>query len=299
MNRLLRGICRRLLARRRVLEMLRGRWTPSTELGRTLTFEGPFDVELFGQRIRLRNGGFPMEQDLFWRGEAGLRHPRTLELWMELAAGSRCIVDVGASTGIYTLAARAVNRSAEIVAVEPIPRIFDRLLANVELNGARVHCFDGAASNREGPVTLDDPPVEEGGATPAMVPDGGEGKVLSLRRVLVPGLRLDRVVESLRLPAPDLVKIHVDGHEPQVLEGMGYLLESRPTVLLEVAGVDAAQRITSVVRGLGYLAYSIHPQEGLLPLGSLESAPVRNILLCQEADALEMDVQLPQRALVS
>ena len=207
-------------------------------------------------------------------------------------------MDVGANTGIYALAARAVNPSAEIVAVEPIPRVFERLLGNVELTGARVHCFDGAASNREGPITLNDPPAHHPYDASVAGPPAEAGKVLPLRRVMVPGLRLDRVVESLRLPTPDLVKIHVEGHEPEVLEGMGYLLESRPTVLLEVEGVQAAQRITSVVRGLGYMSFAVDPARGPRPLGSLESAPVRNILLCREEAALAMDVHLPQRALV-
>lgn len=170
-----------------------------------------------------------VEELIFWE-----EYDRHIMLWWpdEMAPG-RVFLDVGANVGLYSLAAAA--RGATVVAFEPNPRTRARLLANIRLNGleSRITVREEALSDAVGSATLFDD-VQQGRS-------GANAGVASLsnknaggRAIEVKTSTLDAVVEELRLPRVDWIKMDIQGAEYAALSGGGRTLEGRPRLLLEI-----------------------------------------------------------------
>lgn len=120
------------------------------------------------------------------------------------------VVDVGANVGTVTLfLAKTVGAAGRIFAFEPQNEIFHYLCGNVALGGHRnVVCLNAAAGAENG--TIGAPAVDYGaeenfGAVSFLGQGPGETEVKT-----IDGLNLDRC---------RLIKIDVEGMEPEVLKG--------------------------------------------------------------------------------
>jgi FkbM family methyltransferase len=164
---------------------------------------------------------------------ARLRQPRGYEARFERAmlAALRpgdCVWDVGANVGHYTAAfALRVGSSGHVVAFEPSPLNFGRLTAH--LAG-----FDNVTPLRLAlGSTTGEVPFEQGadelGAT-SHISDAGCGGATSpapgAAPLLVPMARGSDLVASGRACRPTFIKIDTEGHELEVLHGLGELLDS-------------------------------------------------------------------------
>lgn len=137
------------------------------------------------------------------------------------------VVDVGANVGYLTsLAAVRAGPRGRVVAVEPHPTVFELLSSNAEAwradrRLAPVELQRLALSDRAGDGRLFAGPTFDqnmGLATLASdAADGPDSEQVELRR-------LDEVVPGARI---GVLKIDVEGHEPEVLRGAGSLLEGR------------------------------------------------------------------------
>jgi len=122
-----------------------------------------------------------------------------------------CFVDVGANVGHYSLIA-ARKCEANVIAVEPVPRTFGRLVANVELNGlgkagaGRIATRNVGLSHSRGVLRFTTRFNVANRVTPGATPDSVEVEVLSLDELCAGG-------------PVDLLKIDVEGFEKHVLEG--------------------------------------------------------------------------------
>jgi FkbM family methyltransferase len=119
--------------------------------------------------------------------------------------------DVGAHVGFFTILGRQlVGSEGHVHAFEPIPENRERLLRATELNGfADVAVHADALSDRTGTSIL-----EERGATSMWTMVGYDRAHCC---VPVRCTTIDEIGE--RLPAPDLIKIDVEGHEAEVIRG--------------------------------------------------------------------------------
>ena len=144
-------------------------------------------------------------------------------------------VDVGANIGLYTCQmARRLGDGGAVVAIEPVERTVALLRENIRLNQlTNVEVVQKAASRSSGTLPLFEPPTE-GPASSGHVrvaDPGGWRDVGS-----TPTIRLDELLGSRLV---DSVKIDVEGHELEVLEGMGSLIDRcRPAVLCEAITPD-------------------------------------------------------------
>lgn len=226
-----------------VHKAIRSVWTPPPEMFQHLYFDGIFTVEVEpGASFRIESHGEQVENDLFWRGYGKGWEGNSLVAWRELAKSADTIVDVGANTGVFALAAKAVKPSARVVAIEPAKRVADKLRRNVEINGFNIEVLECAASDRNGHAPLHDFPCEH--EYSASLETTMEGTVA----VEVEVRRLDDMLDQL-----DLVKIDVERHEPAALRGMRALLERwRPTILIEVLDAQAEEGIRKELVGLDY-----------------------------------------------
>jgi FkbM family methyltransferase len=148
-------------------------------------------------------------------------------------------VDVGANMGIYALiAASCVGRSGRVVAIEAIPRLAEIVTDNLGMNGFLPisTVLPVAAANMDGEVTIYEFDRIQGHNT--LVQDvarmGESAYGEAPKPVQVRARRLaDMFAEGL-FPAPDVIKIDVEGFELEVVLGARALIvEHRPSLMLE------------------------------------------------------------------
>jgi FkbM family methyltransferase len=145
-----------------------------------------------------------------------------LEAWMAAARGARTVFDVGANSGIYSLAALAAKPDAEVHAFEPTPEIAERLRQTAALNGLdRLVVHQTAVFSKDGQATLrrcgDDVGGNEG--MNYIVSDLGGADAEH-----VPTIWLDTACSQLGIDRIDLLKLDIQGHEAGALAGAGALL---------------------------------------------------------------------------
>lgn len=276
----LRRLYRALPFKRQAFLALRTLWRPPERIFKHLHFEGTFRVPVAGSSFRLHHFGFQIENEIFWTGLDHAWEPMSMRLWIQLVRSATSVADVGANHGVYALVAKAVNPDAHVAAFEPVARVHARLRQNVELNDFDIECFEVAVSDTDGSGTLYDP------GTPHILsvtlgvdttPAGGHSVPVQVQTVTLAAL-----VREGRLTAPDLLKIDVETHEPQVLRGMGPFLESRPTMLIEILTDGVADAIQEIVAPLGYAVFDIDEATGSTRrLDRVRPAASTNLLLCR------------------
>jgi FkbM family methyltransferase len=145
-----------------------------------------------------------------------------LEAWMVAARGARTVFDVGANSGIYSLAALAAKPDADVHAFEPTPEIAERLRQTVALNGLdRLVVHQTAVFSKDGLATLRRYGSDAGGneGMNFIVSDLGGADAEH-----VPTIRLDTACRQLGVDRIDLLKLDIQGHEAGALAGAGALL---------------------------------------------------------------------------
>ncbi|MEV0092668.1 FkbM family methyltransferase [Streptomyces sp. NPDC050738] len=184
-----------------------------------------------------------MARKVIW---TNLRHweETTVPVFYELARTARRFVDIGAFSGVYTLLACRANSSLEAVAVEPNPVAADMLVRNIDANDlhGRVTISRTALSDAPGRTRLSVP----GDTTAASLrPSPREVTSVDVEVTTADLLLGDEPV--------DLVKIDVEGLEPQVLLGMENTIRTHyPTLIAECLTAAALEELWETAAELGY-----------------------------------------------
>jgi FkbM family methyltransferase len=145
------------------------------------------------------------------------------ELFRRILRPGSIVVDVGASIGWFSLlAASLVGKDGLVVAFEPEPNSFSLLSKSVLRNSfGNVRAHQECLSDTVGTKTLYLSP-NKNKSWNSVVNDLGAG------RVEVPSVTLEAALCTVGIQGVDLLKIDVEGSEPEVLQGAGdFLRESR------------------------------------------------------------------------
>ena len=177
----------------------------------------PVDIEALGLRLRLRPDRNICEKRLLFA-------PKTFDT-QELAILAERIlaervtdgfrfIDVGANVGAYALfVASRAGPAARVLAIEPQPAIFDRLVYNIRLNAfATVKALDCAVADRSGDLTLFLDAQNSGESSVKLVRSSGATPIR------VAGKTLLEIVEDEGFDRIDGMKLDVEGAEDLVLE---------------------------------------------------------------------------------
>jgi FkbM family methyltransferase len=159
------------------------------------------------------------------------------------------VIDVGANVGWYTLLA-CRGGAKRVVAFEPNRRIADLVRRSIAVNG-----YDRIASCRTlacgaTPETrcLGINPLELGGARILPVDDQPAGYTVEV-------VRLDDELPPSTLKGPIIIKIDVEGFEPDVIEGAANIIaEHHPLLFIEHHQADKS---VDLLRKLTALDYTI------------------------------------------
>lgn len=183
-----------------------------------------------------------------------------LKRFLDLLQPADIVFDVGASVGLYTVAAAALVDRGMVYAFEPDPETRMRLEENVLLNQfGNVQSVPWAVSDSEGTVTL----YSDGAAgfAPSLVLQTRKGAPSG--QVSVSTRSLDIALSRSELPIPDILKIDIEGAESICLRGSERLLKGefgkRPrSLLLELhpevlpAFGSSPQQIREFMTRVGY-----------------------------------------------
>lgn len=157
----------------------------------------------------------------YWRRDLSKVDPFLLSMARELVRPNMTVWDIGANVGLFTFAAASLG--AQVVAVEADIWLANLLHRSVLLNRLAVTVLPVAISDRRGISRL--LLSEEGRASNSLVGNSGDSQTV----MTVP---LDSLLEHF--PAPQVLKIDVEGAEYAVLCGARNVLRALPSVLCEV-----------------------------------------------------------------
>lgn len=155
------------------------------------------------------------------------------------------VVDVGAHIGNHTIYfARVLG--LRVIAFEPNPEAYSRLVANVEANevGHLVECHNVALSDQQATLPMRKVHGTDAGSMAIVEPTPDDQD--SEQVVGVEALPLDQF--SAAISDCVYVKIDVEGHEPAVLRGAREVLsEWAPMLSTEIASMDHYRDIRAIL----------------------------------------------------
>lgn len=243
------------------------------------TIRAPWTVR-FGDNLRIRLH----PHDFITSGVLYLRLPDWELLpfarrWMATAEG--VFVDVGANVGLYSL--YVAEAGAKAVGFEPSTVAHGRALDNIARNrlGHAIRMERMALGDLDGMAFL----TTRWGGMNHLVDSGVAEKCDGGDVEEVPVMRLDTLDAVEPLGCVALIKIDVEGHESEVLNGAQTVIErDRPALIVEVNDIAA---LSSYARNTGYTAVHFDPATGALEPTGWPVAPPDNVILVPDAQAAQ------------
>ncbi len=166
-------------------------------------------------------------------------------------AGCGTFIDVGANIGAYTLFATLVPTIQRIVAFEAIPETARELRANLALNGLqpRVEVDERAVSSAPGTVSFG--VVSKFSGANSVVDTSIHDRSTFHKQVTVEAVALDEVFPAAG-QHPLCLKIDVEGHEGQVVDGARSLLQANEAVIQLEGYEETGTENSGKLEKLGY-----------------------------------------------
>jgi FkbM family methyltransferase len=169
-----------------------------------------------------------------------------------------CCVDIGAHVGLHALY-MAKKHSKFVIAIEPQSVLYSILVNNIVTNEASILPMNFLVSNRTGELWMGIPKSYDTFANP-----GGLGVVeehFEHPELLKRNVSCNRL-DDIHLNTVGFLKIDVEGHEMEVLEGARQILaRDQPTIIIELFGgcdrneyaQQIADRIRIIEKEYGYI----------------------------------------------
>lgn len=186
---------------------------------------------------------------------------KTYERLIARGVSLNMVVDGGAFVGEWTKRFKRFFPETRVLMVEPQPRHRETLEGVASELGDSiifVPALLGAEPREAVPFFVHDD--EHGGSGSSVLPENSN---VLYHVIELPMTTLDAIFSELQLPAPDLIKLDVQGYELEVLNGARTLLESTEFVLLEVAvwqyniGAPLLQEVLNRMDHLGFVPYDL------------------------------------------
>lgn len=200
-------------------------------------------------------------------------------------AGARCVLDVGANIGMFTLFVKRGVPEATVYAFEPMQDSFEILERNVRLHGfSGVHTYNvalGSQDHTERTLTYYPHMAANSTAIPAIKGpqrtwmeqhwgrrltdfafEGAESRVAQIRT-------LSSIIREQGIAAIDLIKIDVEGDEIAVLEG----IEEQHWPMIRQVAVEVHSKawLDQVREHLVCRGFEVHTELGIAsPTGDID-----------------------------
>jgi FkbM family methyltransferase len=194
-------------------------------------------------------------KELFWgRGERIQPDERLcLALFVALSRQASCVLDIGANSGLFSLAAARANPRARVLAFEIVPDLFHLLVRNVLRNNVassvdcRLRGVGAPGFSMTVPASFNESSLPTSVSSLDHYDDG----------VRIAFESLDRLCADLEEGERVLIKIDVEGTEDAVLgHGARVLRELQPDVVCEL--LPAANTAAAVTQALSVAPYRFY-----------------------------------------
>jgi FkbM family methyltransferase len=183
----------------------------------------------------------------------------SLDLWIKWCKKGGVFIDVGAHTGIFTLACLYSNNLNKLIAIEPSPINFYRILTNLRLNDPKLlhrsSLFNNAASNETKNIkfdfrTDDDSYLSKGGR----IDETG---------INLKAIKLDDLNFSDANTKINAIKIDTEGEDLKVLVGSLKLIEKhKPNIIIETRKSNIRE-IKDLLIKIGYTKIYYFDDKGI------------------------------------
>lgn len=224
--------------------------------------------------------GFRAEREKVWLRQKvmdspiGLDYPFDPEAKLLRAIGvAPAMLDIGANTGLYSATLEDLVGARNLYLFEPLPDLNRQL--REKFKRARVLAW--ALSDHEGEQNIRVPYIAgERFDTRATLNFHSEPGQSGHEEIPVRVCTLDAAVRNLAIPAIGFVKIDVEGHELEVINGgTETLTRFRPLVLIEIEARHHHYPMTMIFarfKELGYHGYYVDPDTcALLDIADFDS----------------------------
>jgi FkbM family methyltransferase len=224
---------------RKILTEVRGQYVRSaTETGKVVLRKGRRLLDQPYSSIQVRRARVSLSEAPTYRERVVLREYHPLLRQPEMV-----VYDIGANAGTFASAFAKVSNVSRVIAFEPLPDVFDVLAERVK-SMPKVTCFNVALGDRPGLA-----PFYRSEFSPAssLLPMDQLHKSLfpfsaNCEETNVQVVRLDDFAEEQNIPAPDLIKMDVQGFEDRVLRGGEKTVRRAGHCVLEVSFVSLYER---------------------------------------------------------
>ena len=187
-----------------------------------------------------------------WRATTLLKKEPVTTQWVNSIKPGEVMFDIGANVGGYSVL--AATRGVDVIAFEPEAENYALLVRNMVLNGVQPKAFCLALSDKRqiGVLRLSTAGAGSSCHSFGMKTDLGMDGLKGPQQGCY-GITLDELVEA-GLPAPDHVKLDVDGFEPRVVEGAAKVLSNGVKSLLVEVNTNVPEHLAMVerIRGFGF-----------------------------------------------
>ena len=277
--------------KRSFFSLLKTVYKPNPNLYKHLHFKGIFKVKIDAQHhFKIKHFGNIIENELFWEGINDGWEKVSFNLWIKLCRNANCIIDVGANTGVYALIAKSLNENSKVYAFEPVERVFKKLVYNNQINNYDIKCFELALSNKNGEAIIYDIPNTD-----------HIYSVTVNKNMFTPGtpvvektiktITLDSFINKEKIKNIDLIKIDVETHEPEVIEGyINNIKQHQPTILIEILNDEVGKKIETLIKDIPYLYFNIDENSGVKRVNHILKSDYYNYLLCTEEVAKNLSL---------
>jgi len=277
MKRILKNILNIIPFKKELFSLLKVLPIPESVF-KHLYFKGIINVCFENYQFKINHYGYQLENELFWKGLTNGWEKVSMQLWIELSKSSSVILDIGANTGVYSLVSKSINNKAEVFAFEPVKRVFEKLDNNNKLNQFNIKLFEYALSNNDGEAIIYDMPTDHvySVAVNKNIADVDNPIVTKIQTK-----KLSTFIKEQKITHIDLIKLDVETHEPEVLEGMEeYLQKFKSTWLIEILNDEVASKIQQLIKDMDYLYFDIDEVSNPKMVEKIKKSSYYNYLIC-------------------
>jgi len=189
--------------------------------------------------------------------------PKALKTWSALAKRCELALDIGAHTGIYTLAARVSNPGLSVAAFEASPANFYRMNLNLRANGLSTgNTFQKAVWSKTEIVRFSVHPDRDYLSSGNLVGAAKDATIIS-----VEGVALDEFMLPELWARVGMLKIDIEGREGEAIKGMMKMLQAaKPIMFFECINAASGAAMEAALRPMGYRFCEVDDDAGTITL---------------------------------
>ncbi len=236
------------------------------KISQHLYFNGVFEARLYGKKlVKLRHAGHQIENEIYWRGIEGCHEKKSMQVFASIVQNlaPKVVWDIGANSGTYGILTKALKSDCEVVFFEPIPKAIEIIQSNLNINSFDAKVFEIALGNFDGAGEIF---LGKGHdfATSVTVNRNTLSNLIESYSIPINVCRADTLMAEQGLKSPNLVKLDVETHEYEVLEGFGTHFPNRCIFLIEVLSEDLGLKLMDFFPRATYQFWNINDQKGVI-----------------------------------